>query len=155
MEFTEMTPELLAMIKDVPAATDEHKETNRDKLVSLIGSFPLHTDDRGPDNAVLHDAFSGDYNERTEAIYQLVDDLLAEISQQDASLIASIVAERKVEAWHDIRTAPDACHFLATYWSADFSEWVVGVVMNPLSGPWTHWQPLPTPPALSALEERL
>lgn len=62
------------------------------------------------------------------------------------SLIARIRAERE---WQPIETAPHACTFLATYWSDDFGEWTVGLVMRPLDGPWTHWRPLPTPPAFS------
>lgn len=54
--------------------------TSRDRLAAIIGSFPLHTDDRGDENQVLHDAFSGDSEARTEAVYQLVDDVLAEVS---------------------------------------------------------------------------
>lgn len=58
----------------------------RDRLATLIGSFPLHTDDRGDDNQVLQDAFAGDYDARTEAVYQLADDILAELSAASATM---------------------------------------------------------------------
>jgi hypothetical protein len=84
----------------------------RDNLMLLIGSFPLHTDDRGDDNQVLHDAFSGDYDTRTEAIYQLVDDILAEVSAEAAPVKAEALDEKgraaAINALMDLN--PDASH---------------------------------------------
>lgn len=74
-------------------------------------------------------------------------------SRLTGDAIRRIRAEREKAGWQPIETAPHACTFLATYWSDDFGEWTVGLVMRPLDGPWTHWRPLPTPPALSQ-EER-
>ena len=49
------------------------------------------------------------------------------------------------DGWQDIATAPHACHVLAA--RLDACEWVYGVVLSPPSKPFTHWRPLPTPPA--------
>jgi hypothetical protein len=53
----------------------------RDRLVRIIGSFRTHTDERGDDNQVIHDTLSESYDECTKnSLYQLVDDVLAEVS---------------------------------------------------------------------------
>lgn len=51
------------------------------------------------------------------------------------------------EGWHDISTAPAACHVMAARWYE--AEWLYGVVLSPPGKPWTHWRPLPTPPSAS------
>jgi len=51
------------------------------------------------------------------------------------------------QGWQPIdENTPSAAHFLVTYWHE--CEWIVGVAMNPLPVKWTHWMPLPTPPAV-------
>lgn len=48
--------------------------------------------------------------------------------------------------WQPIETAPRAMHVLATRFDDGNGEWVMAVVLSPPSRPFTHWQPLPTPP---------
>lgn len=57
--------------------------------------------------------------------------------------LASRLPDR--EGWQTIESAPSACHVLATRF--DECEWVYAVVESPPSYPFTHWQPLPAPPA--------
>lgn len=59
------------------------KRLFREKLARLIGGWPLHAEDWGADNQVLHDAFVGEYDARTEAVYQLVDEILVAFSLED------------------------------------------------------------------------
>ena len=65
---------------------------------------------------------------------------------ETAALLAAIEARE----WQPIETAPHACHSLMTYFDADCGEWMMSVAMFPTAGPWTHWMPLPKPPALTA-----
>jgi hypothetical protein len=54
------------------------------------------------------------------------------------------------QGWQDIASAPHACHVLATRFMEDCGEWSMEVVLSPPSYPFTHWQPLPTPPLQAA-----
>lgn len=68
----------------------------RENLARLIGGWPLHAEDWGADNQVLHDAFIGDYDARTEAVYQLVDEILVAFSleKDDTNFNSEVVARR-------------------------------------------------------------
>lgn len=45
----------------------------RERVARVIGSWITHDDQGGPDTYVLHDAFPGDYDERTARVYALAD----------------------------------------------------------------------------------
>lgn len=51
-----------------------------DKVARIIGSFVTHYDPSGEDSEVLHDAFPGDYAERTKHLYTLASQVLAALS---------------------------------------------------------------------------
>ena len=71
-------------------------------------------------------------------------------------------ANREVDQWQPIETAPHAMHFLAAYFYGEGGEWIYDIAAwhrdhvcgtNDGTGPWTHWRLLPEPPqaALSAI----
>jgi hypothetical protein len=52
------------------------------------------------------------------------------------------------EEWQPIETAPHAISVMAARFDRDCGDWVYGVVLSPPSYPFTHWRPLPAPPAI-------
>jgi hypothetical protein len=67
----------------------------------------------------------------------------------DVQRAAQAALEAMPDEWQDIETAPHACHFLAAYFYEEGGEWCSQIVMRPLTGPFTHWRPMPEPPALA------
>ncbi len=72
-------------------------------------------------------------------------EIAATLTAQAAEL-ARLRAEVERGGWQPIETAPHACHVLACRW--DGYEWVIDVTLSPPKYPFTHWRPLPAPPAL-------
>ena len=67
-----------------------------------------------------------------------------------AALAALPTPQTEALAWQDVSTAPAACHVLATRFEDCSGEWITCVVASPPINPFTHWRPLPAPPALRA-----
>lgn len=62
--------------------------------------------------------------------------------------------EARVVEWQPVATAPPACHVLAARFNADHGEWIYSVQFSPPIYPFTHWQPLPAPPAIERGDHR-
>jgi len=52
-------------------------EGMRERYARIIGSWLVYDDGGGPDDEVLHDAFAGNYDQRTEQLYKLAEALIA------------------------------------------------------------------------------
>lgn len=83
----------------------------REKLARLIGGWPLHAEDWGADNQVLHDAFVGEYEARTEAIYLLVDEILVAFSlEADNKAFSNELSARRDGLLEGVRLASEVAN---------------------------------------------
>ena len=53
----------------------------------------------------------------------------------------------EAEEWQPIESAPHAMTVLSCRFDDAVGEWVYAAVLSPPSHPFTHWRPLPAPPA--------
>ena len=64
-----------------------------------------------------------------------------------AQIVKALSSLPNVDGWLDIESAPHAMTVAACRFDESIGEWVYAYVLSPPSFPFTHWQPLPAPPA--------
>jgi hypothetical protein len=58
----------------------------RERIKRILGSWPMHKDDRGPDNLVLADMLPGGYEEQDAMLGQIADTLLSQDREQSTAV---------------------------------------------------------------------